>query len=212
MLDKNIAYKNIIMRLDGRPKSVEAALPTGYSFKLFEPGDEKHWAEIEASVLEFDSPQSAEDYFTRSYLPRAHELAKRCVFVLTPAGKPVATATAWYEESELGRQATLHWVSATPTHQGRGIGRAVTVKALALMRILEPGLPIWLHTQTWSHIAVRLYHSLGFNMVRRERLANGNSKSGELEFYRNDFEEALEVLQSSVMDAAYIKELRDTAV
>ena len=104
MLDKSIPYKNIIMRMpyDKVQSQPEPVLPDGFSFRFFQEGDEKHWARIETSVLEFADEASAERYFTRDYLPCLDDLKHRCVFVLNRDKLPVATATAWYASSSLG--------------------------------------------------------------------------------------------------------------
>jgi GNAT superfamily N-acetyltransferase len=213
MLDKSIEYKNVIMRFDRNKFETiaEPELPEGFSFRFFTPSDVKHWGRIEASVLEFDSEHLAESYFEIAYLPHIHELQKRCIFVLNPDEMPIATANAWYSDSELGHQTSLHWVAVCPEYQGKGIGKAIVKKALNVLHFLEPEEPVWLHTQTWSHAAIRLYHDLGFNMVRSERLGNMNTRSGKIEIYENDFAEALQVLKA-VMEDEYIDKLLNTAV
>ena len=212
MLDKSIEYKCIIMRLD-KNKLEEIGtpvLPDGFSFRFFEASDIDHWSRIETTVLEFTSEDDARDYFARAYLPYIDQLHKRCLFVLNPDGVPVATTNAWFADSELGHQASVQWVSVCPEYQGQGIGKAMILKALSVFRDLEPGQSIWLQTQTWSHVAVRLYHNLGFNLVRNDRLANMNTGSGQVKICPNDFDEAIHVLRT-VMDAEYIDELINTA-
>ena len=213
MLDKSLEYKGIIMRIESdKIETVsEAKLPDGFSFKLFTPDDVPHWGSIEASVLEFASEAEACEYFERSYLPHLHELQKRCIFIINADDLPVATATAWFADGKLGYQASLHWVATRPEYQGKGLGKAVVQKALEVFRELEPGKSVWLHTQTWSHVAVRLYHSLGFNMVRSERLAVTTTRDGTPKIYENDFNEAIQVLRA-VLDAEYVDELVRTAV
>ena len=213
MLDKSIEYKNVIMRIESDKINViaDARLPDGFSFKFFEPSDVKHWGEIEASVLEFTSSAEACSYFEMSYLPNIHDLQRRCIFILNSDGVPIATANAWYSDSELGYQASLHWVAVRPEYQGRNLGREITKKALNIFRLVEPGKPVWLHTQTWSYPAIKLYHSLGFTMVKDERLANMNTRDGIVKIYQNDFEESIQILRT-VMDDGYVNELVDTAV
>ena len=57
MLDKSLPYRNIVMRIPGEavPFIGEPALPAGYSFRLFQEGDEAAWAAVEASVGEFET-------------------------------------------------------------------------------------------------------------------------------------------------------------
>ena len=212
MLDKSIEYKNIIMKIEHNEiKNItRPSLPDGFSFRLFEAGDEAHWARIEASVLEFDSIDDAKSYFEMSYLPFKEDLKTRCVFVLNNDGLPIATANSWFADSELGYQACLHWVAVCPEYQGLGIGKAITQQALLNFQQLEPGKPVWLHTQTWSHVAIRLYHRLGFNLMKNEKLANNNTESGIAEIYPNDFDEAVSVLRK-VVDGDQLDELHNTA-
>jgi len=213
MLDKSIEYKNVIMRIeyDKIQDLDDAKLPEGFSFRFFKHSDVKHWGKIEASVLEFDSELEACSYFEMSFLPNLQELQRRCIFITNSDGIPVATANAWYADSELGYQACLHWVAVCPKYQGKGLGKAITQKALNIFCSLEPGKPVWLHTQTWSYPAIKLYHSLGFNIVKDELLANTNTRNGIAKIYQNDFEEAMEILRT-VMDNSYVEQLYNTAV
>lgn len=68
---------------------------------------------------------------------------------------------------------------------------------------IGPYCDVVLHTQTWSHVAVRMYHRLGFHMVRTED--QGDNR------HAIDFDGAIEVLKG-VMDAETIRELIDTAI
>ena len=212
MLDKRIPYKNIIMRMEAEQVLAlpQPLLPHGYAFRSFKPGDEHHWARIETSVLEFDHSDEALSYFTRDYLPYLDDLRQRCFFIEDRCGGPVATATAWQANSRLGYQASLHWVSVSPDHQGLGLGKAVVLKAMSFFRQQEPGQPVWLHTQTWSHVAVRLYHSLGFNMLKTGQTAVVTHSAEGVKISPNDYHEALQVL-ASIMDEAFLTRLRQTA-
>ena len=68
MLDKSVPFLNILMC---RPPEAELPLfelPEGYAFSMFQPGDEKEWAEIEASVLEFPRGVDALVHFEKRFL------------------------------------------------------------------------------------------------------------------------------------------------
>lgn len=201
MLDKSVPYKNIVMKLAEEKISSLASpvLPEGFRFKLYEKGDEKTWAEIEASVSEFDSEQEALDYFVKEYAPFYKDLEKRCVFVVNKEGVPIATATA--SESPCDGASVLHWVSVRPEYQGLGIGKAVVGKALQIFLEIGHCEDIWLHTQTWSHVAVQLYFKTGFVLV----------KEGDIEHCGNDYSEAMKILKTILTPEAY-KALEETAV
>ena len=165
MLDKALTYHDIIMKLRSEKIAAipEPKLPEGYAFDFYHDGDEEHWARLESSVLEFPSPEKALAYFNREYRdPFRRYLYRRCVFVKDPNGRPVATTTAWFAESSLGHRGWLQWIATDPEHQGLGLGRAVIARALRCFPEVEPGSDIYLHTQTWSHKAIFLYHQLGF--------------------------------------------------
>jgi len=212
MLDKTIEYKNIIMRAewDKVLNVTPPSLPAGYSFRFFAADDLDHWARIEASVDEFESADKARDYFAQVYLPDMDNLAQRLIFALDPTGLPIATANSWYAESDLGRQATLHWVAVCPEHQGKGIGKAIVQQAMLNFQQLENNRPVWLHTQTWSHVAVRLYHSLGFNMMKTAPLANANSRSG-VTIKKPEYADAITIFKT-IMDADFVDRLISTAI
>ena len=53
MLDKSIPYVDVIMHRKKETPIPYVELPDGFIFSHFRDGDEKTWAEIEASVLEF---------------------------------------------------------------------------------------------------------------------------------------------------------------
>jgi len=212
MLDKSIPYKNIIMRMPSEQVSSQAApaLPAGFSFRFYQDGDAAYWARIETSVLEFPDEVAALRYFSRDYLPFSDDLKRRCVFVVNQKGLPVATATAWYARSELGYQASLHWVAVMPAYQGLGLGKAVVRQALSLFPALDPGEDVWLHTQTWSHVAVRLYFKLGFRILKTGRTAVVTDGGDGVKISDNDYAAAIEVLRP-VLEPALLSVLVATA-
>ena len=167
--DRSLPRRSLVMMMHARELSgiPQPVLPEGYSFRLYEPGDHKHWARITAVVQEYDSAGQAEDAFSRHFLPQEEELRRRCVFVTAPDGQPVATAMAWMFEECGARYGRVHWICADPAHQGKGIGRAIVLWAMNRLALLEPGCDIYLDTQTWSHKAIGLYLRLGFHPVRK---------------------------------------------
>ena len=86
MLDKSVPFLNILMCRPAGAPIPQYALPEGYSFSMFAPGDEKEWAEIEASVLEFPRGVDALVHFQHRFLYAPQEAARRCLFIQNPAG------------------------------------------------------------------------------------------------------------------------------
>lgn len=163
MLDKTIPYKAILMQRPAGAPLPPVALPPDYHFQFFRAGDEKDWAQIEASVLEFPSEFDALLWFQKNWLPFLPELERRCTFIVhAETGEKVATATAWWDYSGGRRDPWVDWVSVRPGHQQKGLGRAVVANVLDLMMGMEGDRNFYLKTQTWSHRAVRIYQWAGF--------------------------------------------------
>ena len=210
-------------------------LPPGFSFGFFRQGMEQDWASIEASVLEFSDESSALDYFYRDYLgPFFDELKRRCIFVIDDStGQAVATATAWFglDSDDRSRdnnnittdnadgipsskpsrfQPSLHWVGVLPEYQGKGLGKAVTVKACQVLNIIHPNRPILLHTQTWSHRAVVIYWKLGFRISKTKRVHLLEKGGNSVNILGNDYPECLDSLRT-VLSADTVQRLAETA-
>lgn len=90
-----------------------------------------------------------------------------------------------------------------------GLGRAIATAAVR-RPYDSPGEAILLHTQTWSHRALRLYRSLGFRFCRTQTIVMRSKEGTGMKRYPNEFEEAMEVLRRTVAPAE-IDEWRRTA-
>ncbi|GCF93345.1 N-acetyltransferase [Enterococcus florum] len=166
MLDKSVPFIPFTMfRPAESPPLPAPKLPEGYRFTFYQPGDETDWYQIEQAVLEFDSVEQAADYFKKTFAPYPQELQQRMLFIENPTGKKVATCTAWWTSDSKPR---LHWLAVLPEEQGKGLAKALTIKITALMENLNPHQTIYLTTQTWSHLAVRLYQKLGYQILQDE--------------------------------------------
>ena len=155
MMDRSIPWISLGMRLGALDQLPEFALPRGYEWRYYAPGDENAWAAIETSAGEFERTEDALIRF-RHYYPDTSLLSGRMIF-LTDQGVPYATATAWGE----GETGDLHWVAIDREHQGRGLSKPLV--SLALHRMLKLGYrSAVLNTQTASWVAIRVYYEFGF--------------------------------------------------
>ncbi|MCD8349353.1 MAG: GNAT family N-acetyltransferase [Planctomycetaceae bacterium] len=186
MLDKSIPFKHVLMHRPAGTPVPQVPLPPGYSFRLFMAGDEKGWAILEASVLEFPDPIDALLYFQKDFMPYLRELERRCGFIVDDAGTIVATATAWWDYKGERRDPYVDWVSVSPDHQGKGLGKAIFSNVLERIIRIEGDRDIYLHTQTWSHLAIRIYQKAGFYIT---------SEPGLRGWPNDEYEEALAILE-----------------
>lgn len=160
-------------------------LPEGFKFSYYKEGFEEFWSDTEYQVGEFESYEAAFEYFRKDMLPFKEELEKRMVFILDKENIPVANACCWYKDIKGIHQAHVHYVAVNPQYQNRGLGKAIFIKMLSLFDTYEKNQDIYLHTQTWSHKAVRMYLKCGFEMVA-DPVANYHDKQ---------LREAVEVLK-----------------
>ena len=198
MLDKSIPYHNIIMAADRWISPGPCPLPPGYSIRTYRAGDEGHWARIETSVGEFPAIEKAMEYWEGQYRPHLDMVKERCLFACDAQGLPVATCTAWTQD-EPEPLHMLHWVATCPQAQGQGLGQALVCRAMECFDRAGT-FPVILHTQTWSHQAVRLYHRLGFFLLR----------TSAAKFGKNDFPAAMETLRG-ILTPSQWQQLWDTA-
>ena len=86
----------------------------------------------------------------------------------------------------------------------------VIAKALSLYPAVGPATDIYLHTQTWSHKAIYLYHKLGFQFSLMDSIKVAWHLSPGYRVMTNSPLEALEVLKA-VYSPTLIQELRKQA-
>lgn len=211
MLDKSLEYFDFIMKMPKERIALlpEPKLPEGYTFAMYEDGNEEDWARLESLVLEFPTCEKALEYFKREYSdPFRDKLYKRCVFIKNPEGKVVATTTAWWLDSSIGHRGWLQWISTDPAEQGKGLGKSVIIKAMQLFPEVEPNSDIYLHTQTWSHTAIYLYHKIGFEAFNIDHVKVAWDNEEGYRVMHNNTEKALVELEK-VFKPELIKSLRD---
>lgn len=196
MLDKSIPEKSIVMKLSRETADAVKCpvLPEGFSLRPFKEGDQYHWAKIIASVGEFPDNGYALAYFMLYYYrPRIKDVKERCFFIVKD-DIPIATAIAW----SLFGQPSVHWLAVEKEYQGLGLGKAILSAVLECFSSLSPKEDIYVHTRTWSHKAVCLYHSLGFKMLREETVwGNGGA------VHKNEYYEAMEILKKNIPPNIY---------
>ncbi len=189
MLDKSVPYYRVILRRDPGTPLPEVEVPEGYTIVGYQPGDEVAWGEIESSVLEFETPQAATEYFLRDYVPYDTEVKRRTLFAQDASGRKVGTFTAWWNYTGSRRVPFMHWVAVMPEHQGRGVGKALVAAGVRLMVEIEGDCEMFLHTQTWSHKAIRIYRWAGFELDTQNEAPGG---------YRNETQQALPILEGLI--------------
>ena len=136
------------------------ALPKEFSLRWHQPGDEQHWLDIHLAADKYN-PITPE-LFSREF-GEAHDVLKhRQCFLLDANQKPVATATAWFNDNfNGGSYGRVHWIAVVPAHQRRGLGKALMTIVCCRLRALGH-LHAYLTTSTARIPAIKLYRGFGF--------------------------------------------------
>lgn len=202
IIDRTIPYKNFLMRCDIIKSETTKNLPDGFSFKMYEAGDESLWADIEIAIGEFInmSKEQVEEYFRKEYFQKKEELGKRCIFIMDEKNNAVASCTAWFDEKGDSFVPSVHWLAVHPEVQEKGLGRAVLRKTMEVFQAYKE-VPVYLHTQPWSFRAIKLYLDMGFCAVKSDTFSD----------FVNEYEEAVKVLEEFMPYEIY-KKLVETAI
>lgn len=194
MLDKTIPFHVIIMRRACLPPPV-VALPEPYLLRSYLPGDELAWAQIEASVLEFDSVEDAFACHVH-YMKSLKNLSQRQWFVVRrDNGLAVATATAWFTQTENGIIPTVYALACGPAYQGQGLAKQLRRKCWRpLMRWTAARRCGWKRKRgEVRDPAIGLYLKLGFVPLKR----------GDFGKAKNEYDAALPVLWEKMTGSAF---------
>lgn len=79
-INRTLKYVDLLL-VRGLDDIPVMSLPEGFSFVLFQDGDEKNWVDIEVSSGEFLSFEEGMEAFNYYYGNCYEELKKRCIFV-----------------------------------------------------------------------------------------------------------------------------------
>src|SRR5574339_1123547 len=72
-------------------------LPVNYSVRWYRPGDEEHWLRIQSLADEDHEINLA--LFRKYFGSDEKTLSQRQCFMFAPDGKPIGTATAWFDDN-----------------------------------------------------------------------------------------------------------------
>jgi GNAT superfamily N-acetyltransferase len=170
MIDKSLKLYNVILYRENIQNYPLYELPVGYSFSLYQKGDEVLWAALECALGQFETVESGVECFQKEF-PEDGILSpeERMLFVKDPNGQIVATCTLW-EGDHLGRTlGRFHWLAVSDVCAGKGIAKALFSRLFALALELGYKDVLYLLTGTWYYPAIGMYRKMGFEFYRGER-------------------------------------------
>lgn len=166
------------------------ALPAGYRFRLYRPGDAEAWVDLHRIAEPFLDIK--DDMFEQQFGGAEDALLDRMFMVETDAGKLVGSATAWWQTDWRGHAdwGKVHWVVVHPDHQGRGLSKPLMVRVM--QRLAQDHRRAQLGTSTGRVWAIKVYLDCGF-IPDPVELAEAH--------FRNAWGEVQQVLDHTSLDA-----------
>jgi mycothiol synthase len=139
-------------------KIPDMQLPSGFSLRSFNSGDEEQWVNIINDS--YDRHYSVSDFNaimidTPSYRP------ERILFVCDQSGLPCATASAYRKIGLPDTVGMVHYVGRLRDFSGRKLGLSVTIAAIHQFK-KEGCSSCILSTDDFRIPAIKLYLDLGF--------------------------------------------------
>jgi len=145
-------------QLEGFPRFL---LPEPLRVRWYQPGDEEHWLAIhrQAEHIIEVTPALFEEFFGG---PHRERLPERQCYLIDADERPVATATAWFDNDYRGgRWGRIHWVAIVPRMQQQGLSKPLL--SITLERMQQLGHDrVYLRTSTARIPAINLYAQFGF--------------------------------------------------
>jgi len=145
------------MRFNKFDSLPEVKLPEGYSLRTFQAGDEDNWVEVLNATGQLGEWNREK---VKGWLEGERRIIEEGTFFITFKWRPVATACTVHPTPSESRP-ELGWVSASPDHQGKGLGYQVSLAVLHFMK--KKGYPeTFLQTDDHRLPALKTYLKLGF--------------------------------------------------
>jgi putative NIF3 family GTP cyclohydrolase 1 type 2 len=148
----------IRMRRDDLEHLPPLALPEGYECRPMQA--DESWAYQEVMNLSNYYGDCDAAWFTRTF-SQDPQYDPAFLQLIWKGERPVAAATAWHIEIEGERWGMIHWVGASNTERGKGLGKMATLAALHTLRA-RGFTHAMLDTAVWRLPAVAAYLGLGF--------------------------------------------------
>lgn len=156
IIQENVDIRMIRENLDDIP---HFNLPSGYSIRWYQPGDENSWDRIH--VLADKYSKVTPDLHEKEFGSDTQMLAERQCFLVDNKDVLIGTATAWFGDHGKHSIGRIHWVALVPTEQSKGLAKPLLTTVCKRLNNLGHS-KAYLTTQTVRIPAINLYLKFGF--------------------------------------------------
>lgn len=170
--------------------SAFSCLPPSYFFRCLTFNEIPLWIKFpfDGKELKPVQRQFMSAYIAKTYDNDLEKLCQNTWVVSNQENEILATCTRWQAYGSIN---TIQWLKTTKEYEGNGIGRALLTKVLRSFR--KDDFPVFLHTQSGSYKAVKLYSDFGFSIITDE--IPGPAP--------NEWKEALPVLKQCMKEESF---------
>ncbi len=135
-------------------------LPTRYTLRWYQHGDNQIWRDIQSPS--YEPNQITSELFEREFGFDEKQLRHRQFYILNSNGIAIGTATAWFNDDYNGLPyGRIHWVAIVPSSHGLGLAKPLMTIACERLKSLGHERA-YLTTSTSRIPAVNLYLKFGF--------------------------------------------------
>lgn len=186
---ERIPDHNIFMMCKNINTNAFSSIPNGFHVRYCRKDELDLWKSFpfDTKELQIEYYDYMTEYFNQVY---NEDFFNHCLFICDRNDQPVATAFVWKSYKKFS---TVHWVKVLKDYEGYGLGRALLTEILKPLK--KTDYPIYLHTQTTSYRAIKLYTDFGFSILTDNQIGHR----------KNEYQEALPYLKVLMPKKAFEK-------
>ena len=159
MTESDIPYRPVTMIRKTMNDIPQFDWPDGFSVRWHQNGDRDIWAKIVDTDIYLDADINL---FVKEFGTDERVLSERMAFIVSPDGRTIGTAAAWFSDDYHGERAgRIHWVFILPEFHGQGLSKPLMTTVLNRLKDLGH-TQCYLATQTSRLPAINLYLKFGF--------------------------------------------------
>lgn len=191
-MKNEIPHLNLFMMCEKPSISAFRELHKDYHFRICKPSELDVWKYLSIKDPKFFDYMT--DYFNLVYAAKEDLFFQKCLFACDKDDTPVGTCFIWKAYDQIN---TIQWFRVLPSHEGKGIGRAILTELMKDLK--EDDYPVYIHTHPTGNRAIRLYSDFGFNLLSDPVIG----------YRKNELEESLPFLEE-IMPKEFFEKLSVT--
>ena len=170
---ENVLNIDIFMMCDKINKKAFVNLSNEYYIRNLKTSELEIWKKLpyyEYGYTEKDNENMSKLY-KLLYGKNEELFYKKCLVVCNKKDEIIGTGFLW--RSYDNQINSVHWLKVIPEYENKGIGRALL--SILFKNTVNCDMPIYLHTQTGSYRAIKLYSDFGFKILTDKKIGQVNN-------------------------------------